>query len=260
MSDHAFADQRRSRILELLDREQSLRVGALADELGVSTVTIRSDLDVLEKAGKLRRTHGGAVALGRSVTVSVQDRRVNVNAEAKRAIAREAASWVQDGQSVVLDSGTTALEVARCLTEREDVTVVTADLTIADFIDRALPGVQAVLLGGVLRKGHRYVTGPVTIAGLGMLHADWAFLCPTSVVADRGLMTNFAPMAEVKTAMLRSASRCVALADATKMGAPGLVRFAGAEDVDELVCDDDPGAAVRAYLAEKGCELRVVER
>ena len=258
MSDHAFADQRRAAILALLDRDTSVRVADLASELDVSTVTIRSDLDVLERAGKLRRTHGGAVALGRSVTVSVQDRRVNVNAEAKRAIAREAASWVKDGQSILLDSGTTALEVARALVDREGITVVTADLTVADLIDKALPGVEAVLLGGVVRKGHRYVTGPVTLAALGMLHADWAFICPTAMVPGRGFMTNFAPMAEVKSAMLDSATRRAALADVTKVGASGLVRFAGAEDVDLLLCDADPGADLRGYLSEKNCELKVV--
>lgn len=256
MASHAFADERRAHILQLLDQESSVQVAALAQALGVSAVAIRNDLDSLERDGKLRRTHGGAVALSRAVTVSIQDQRVNVNAQAKEAIGRGAAALVQDGQSVLVDSGTTALEFVRALAAKRDVTVVTPDVTVAELVDRSLPHLDAVLLGGSLRKGHRYVTGPVTLAALDLLHADWAFVCPTSVVAGRGFMTNYAPMAEVKAQMLLSASRRVVLADHGKMGASGLVRFGGPGDADMLLTDEGPGEEIAAYLAEGGCEVR----
>ena len=255
MSAHTFADERRAAILGLLERASSVQVAELARTLGVSTVTVRADLDALERDGKLRRTHGGAVSLSKTITVSIQDRRVNVNVEAKRSIARAAARMVTDGSSVIVDSGTTALELVRCLAPRSGVTVVTADLTVADFIDRSLPGVDVMLLGGALRKGHRYLYGPLALRSLELLHAERAFLCPTSLVPGRGFMTNFAQMAEVKAAFLSCADERVVLMDSSKVGAPGLVRFAGASDVDLVVAEADPEGAIAAELEETSAKL-----
>ena len=110
-----FAEERRAAILSMLERNSSVQVAEVADALGVSRVTARADLDALARDGKLRRTHGGAVSLSRTLTVSIQDLRVNVNVEAKRAIARVAATFVQPGQSVLVDTGTTGLELVRAL-------------------------------------------------------------------------------------------------------------------------------------------------
>lgn len=255
MSARAFADERRAAILSLLDRTSSVQVAELSRTLGVSTVTVRADLDALERDGKLRRTHGGAVSLSKTITVSIQDRRVNVNVEAKRSIAREAARLVSDGESIIVDSGTTALEFVRCLAPRSGVTVVTADFTIADFIDRSLPAVDVVLLGGSLRKGHRYLYGPLALRSLEMLHAERAFLCPTSFVPGRGFMTNYAQMAEVKAAFLGCADERVVLMDSSKVRAPGLVRFAGVEDVDLVVCEADPTGEIAAELEDMRAKL-----
>ncbi len=255
MTARAFADERRAAILVLLERASSVQVADLSRTLGVSTVTVRADLDALERDGKLRRTHGGAVSLSKTITVSIQDRRVNVNAEAKRTIAREAVRLVSDGDSILVDSGTTALEFVRALAPLADVTVVTADLTVADFIDRSLPAVNVILLGGSVRKGHRYLSGPLTIRSLEMLHPDCAFVCPTSFVPGRGFMTNYAQMAEVKERFLECAASSVVLMDSSKVGAPGLVRFAGPDAADVVISDADPTGALAEELAEAGTRL-----
>ena len=248
-------DERCAAIMSLLDQASSVQVADLARTLGVSAVTIRSDLDALERDGKLRRTHGGAVSLSKTITVSVQDRRINVNVNAKRAIGRAAARLVADGESVLVDSGTTALEFVRCLGARSGVTVITADFTVADFIDRSLPAVDVMLLGGSLRKGHRYLHGPLTLQALSMLHPDKAFLCPTSFVPGRGFMTNYEQMAEVKQAFVRCCDHRVILMDAAKVGAPGLMRFAGVEDAELLVSDSDPDGLLSQALEDTGCRL-----
>ena len=113
------SEERRMEIMSMLERGASVQVAQLAETFGVSRVTARADLDALERDGKLRRTHGGATSLSRTLTVSVQDRRVNVNAEAKRKIARRALSFVEDGDSILVDSGTTALEFVRLLDQRD---------------------------------------------------------------------------------------------------------------------------------------------
>lgn len=244
----AFADERRTAILEMLERSASVQVGDIARTFGVSAVTARADLDALAEAGKLRRTHGGAVSLHKRLTVSTQDMRVNVNVAAKQAIARTALTLVRDNDTLVVDSGTTALEFVRMLSERSGITVITADITIADFIDESLPSVDVVMLGGALRKGHRYLYGPLTIQALGMLHADLAVICPGSFVPGRGFMTDFPQMAETKSALIGSARGSVALLDASKIDGRGMYRFAGIEDVDKLVADSDPQGLLRASI------------
>lgn len=246
----AFAEERRAAIMAMLDRAASVQVADLAKTFGVSMVTVRADLDALERDGKLRRTHGGAVSLHKHLTVSIQDKRVNVNVAAKQAIARTAIELVDDGDSILVDSGTTALEFVRTLNLRQGISVITADVTIADYIDESMPSVDVILLGGALRKGHRYLYGPLTIAAINVLHPDKAFICPISLVPGRGLMTNYEQMSEVKSAMLHVARTSIALVDATKVDASGLIRFAGIEDVDTIVMDRDPEGSVACAIEE----------
>lgn len=247
-ASRTFAEERRAAILDMLERASSVQVADIAHTFGVSSVTARADLDALASAGKLRRTHGGAVSLHKRLTVSVQDQRINVNVDAKQAIARAAIELVHDGDTVFIDSGTTALEFVRMLDRRSGVTVITADITIADFIDESLPGVTAIMLGGELRQGHRYLYGPLTMAALRTLHADLAVICPGAFVANRGFMTDFPQMAEIKTAAIHAATRSTALMDSSKLGARGTYCFAALDAVDSVVVDQDEKGALADAL------------
>ena len=249
------SEERRAAILSMLDRATSVQVTQLADAFGVSRVTARADLDALARDGKLRRTHGGAVSLSKTLTVSVQERRINVNVEAKRAIARLAAPLVEDGDSVLVDSGTTARELVRAISGRSGVTVVTDDFTIADYVDRSAPSLDVIMLGGSLRKGHRYTAGPLAMRTLEVLHPRKAFVTPTSYVAGCGLMTNNQDMAELKRAYLTCAERTFVLMDQSKVGAPGLLWFGTLRGVEAVVMDADPGGLVAADAAELGCRV-----
>ena len=253
---HVFADERRAAIMEMLERNASVQVADIARTFGVSTVTARGDLDALADAGKLRRTHGGAVSLHKRLTVSTQDMRVNVNVAAKQAIARTAIELVNDGDTLLVDSGTTALEFVRMLDTRTGTTVITADITIADLIDESMPTVDVVMLGGSLRKGHRYLFGPLTMNALETLHADLAVICPGAFVVNRGLMTDFPQMAELKAAMISAADRSCALMDASKVAGRGMYRFAGLDDLDAIVMDSDPTATFAAASEDLEKEKR----
>lgn len=249
-TSRTFAEERRAAIMDMLEHGASVQVADIAQTFGVSSVTARGDLDALASAGKLRRTHGGAVSLHKTLTVSVQDQRVNVNVDAKQAIARAAIELVRDGDTVFVDSGTTALEFVRMLDMRAGITVITADITIADFIDESLPSVDVIMLGGELRKGHRYLYGPLTTAALKMLHADIAIVCPGAFVPNRGLLTDFPQMAEIKTASISSADRCFALMDASKLHARGTYAFAQLTEVDGIVMDQDPDSIVAQAIED----------
>ena len=246
----AFADERRAAIMEMLEHNASVQVAEIAQTFGVSSVTARADLDALAESGKLRRTHGGAVSLHKRLTVSTQDRRINVNVAAKQAIAQSAIELVSDGDTLLVDSGTTALEFVRLLDQRDGITVITTDITIADYIDESMPSVDVVMLGGALRKGHRYLYGPLTMQALQMVHADLAIICPGAFVPGCGFTTDFPQMAETKTAMIAAARRGVALMDASKVNGRGMYRFAELADVDTIVMDRDPEGAVATSIAE----------
>ena len=250
VATRAFADERRAAIMEMLEHNASVQVAEIAQTFGVSSVTARADLDALAEAGKLRRTHGGAVSLHKRLTVSTQDRRINVNVAAKQAIAQSAIELVSDGDTLLVDSGTTALEFVRLLDQRDGITVITADITIADYIDESMPSVDVVMLGGALRKGHRYLYGPLTMQALQMIHADLAIMCPGAFVPGCGFTTDFPQMAETKTAMISAARQGVALMDASKVNGRGMYRFAELADVDSIVMDSDPDHAVATSIAE----------
>ena len=237
----AFADERRSAIMEMLEHNASVQVAEIAQTFGVSSVTARADLDALAESGKLRRTHGGAVSLQKRLTVSTQDRRINVNV---------AIELVSDGDTLLVDSGTTALEFVRLLDQRDGITVITADITIADYIDESMPSVDVVMLGGALRKGHRYLYGPLTMQALQIIHADLAVMCPGAFVPRCGFTTDFPQMAETKTAMIAAAHQSVALMDASKVYGRGMYRFAELADVGTIVMDRDPDHAVATSIAE----------
>ena len=215
--DRTFAEERRAAILAMLDRSTSVQVADLAHTFGVSMVTARGDLDALDAA-------------------------------AKQAIARAALELVDNGDSLLVDSGTTALELVRLLGARSGITVITADVTIANFVDESLPDTDVILLGGALRKGHRYLYGPLALRALEVLHANKAFLCPTSLVPGRGLMTNFEQMAELKRAFIEASGTSIALLDASKVGAGGLMRVAELQDIDLVVMDYDPEGTVAVQI------------
>lgn len=255
---HATPEERQAAILSMLAESASVQVAQISEAFGVSRVTARADLDALARAGKLRRTRGGAISLSKTLTVSIQDKRVNVNAEAKQAIARAAIGFVSDGESVLVDSGTTALEFVRALAaQHTGVTVVTDDFSIADYIDRSAPSLEVIILGGSLRKGHRYITGPLTLRMLEMLHPDKAFITPTSYVPGRGLMTNNQEMAELKRSFLTCAKETYVLMDASKIDAPGLLWFGTLEQVDTIIMDADPNGIVAAEAEEAGSRLLI---
>ena len=249
------AQHRRADILERLAETGSVRVSELSDAYGVSTVTIRSDLVSLERMGRLRRVRGGAVALSKTVTASLQDRRMNVHVEEKSAIARVAARLVQPGDSVLLDSGTTARHLTLALSDTPGITIITNDLTISDLVDRSLPEAQVIMLGGLINKGHRYTSGSLTMAALRTINPTHSFVCPTGYLPGRGLMTNNQEMAQLKAAFLECSIHTCVIMDSSKVGKTGLLRFAGLRDAGTVIVDSDPAGAIAADLEGSATEL-----
>lgn len=251
-------DERRAMIVEEVNLRSSIRVSDICERFRVSEVTARNDLEKLERGGKLRRTHGGAVSIARTITVSYPDQRLNINVEAKRAVAKRAAALVSNGDSLLVDTGTTTFEFVRFLSDKRDITIVTSDLSIASFADSNLPHADVLLLGGALRKNHRYMTGPITNRTLGDLYLDKAFLATDSFHPDHGFTTEFTGNADVKRLMVARARVKIMLMDASKVRRPCFVRFAGISDIDAVVIDEDPGGALAGAIAAAGASTELV--
>ena len=250
-------DERRTMIVEEVNRRTSLQVSDICERFGVSEVTARNDLDKLEDAGKLRRTHGGAVSITRTITVSYPDQRLNLNVEAKRAVTKRAAEFVSDGDTLFVDTGTTAFEFVHFLYDKRDITIVTADLSIASFADSSMPHAHVVILGGSLRKNHRYITGQMTTMNLARLHVGKAFLATDSFTPGFGFSTQFSGVAEVKEMMLRQSREHYMMMDASKVRDPRFISFAQLSDFDALIMDFDPNGEVTKTIQSEdlGTEL-----
>lgn len=244
-----FAEERRQRIVDELDRLGRVDVAALADLLGVSPDTVRRDLRSLDGRGALRRTHGGALVPDAARLPWAQ--RTSVEPDAKTAIGRLAAALVHAGDCVILDAGSTVLELARHLTVRP-LRVLTSSLDIAALF-AADPDVELALTGGDWDAGSRYLTGSDALATLSARRGDLAFLGACAIDARAGLTSISDRDAAVKRAMITAAARTVVLADRTKLGQVEPHLVAGLDSLVALVTDDP--AAVGSFA---GTTLQVL--
>lgn len=228
-----FAEQRRALILQRLQRQGSMDVLELARVFDVSEHTIRRDLNRLDAAGVLRKTHGGAVVLD-SARLGF-DARAGLLAGAKDAIGRSAAGWVEVGQTVVLDAGSTTLAMARALSARP-LTVITNALDVAMLFERD-PSVRLVLTGGSWHAASRGLRGAAAVEMLARCRADWAVLGACALDLRAGVTVTDEDDAELKRAMVAAASRTLVLADHSKHGSVAPFAVAGWGRIDRLVTD-----------------------
>ena len=232
------AQVRRQLIAERIALDGFVSVAALASELAVSEVTVRADLDGLERAGALRRVHGGALPASGSVRESSVETTAEVDADVKRRIGRKAAGLVADGSSLLLDVGSTTLAVARALVARSDLTdvvVITNGLSIALALEPAIPRFTVVVTGGTLRPLQHSLVNPMVSAALAGLHVDLAVIGCTGI-DEAGNVTNVnLPEAEVKREMMTAAARRILVADASKVGRRHLGLVGALDEFDTLV-------------------------
>ncbi len=248
-----FTEERRVRILELIREHKKMTVAELCRRLEVSPATMRGDLRDLDREGLLVRTHGGAMERWRASFEQVSSKRSNKNLQAKQAIAAEADRLVDDGDTILLDTGTTTLELARRLLARRALTVVTNDLEIARTLEEA-PGIQLVLLGGMIRKGFHCTVGPAGLRMADDLRVDKAFMATNSLSLEAGAATPDLQHAETKKAMIAIARRVVLLCDSSKIGKQSFVRFADLGQIDTFITER-LGDEDRLALEERGIEV-----
>ncbi len=228
---------RQEAIMAQLERAGRVQVTELSEMLGVSEVTTRKDLQELEEASLLKRVYGGAVAAHRSkYNLSLGDK-LGQFAPNKLQIAERALELVHDGDTLILDAGSSTLALARLLPgRRRQLTVITNALPIIAELSAA-PDLELIVLGGIVRRHSLAMVGPQAVAALRGLHADMAFVGATGATPEQGLSTPNLIEAETKAAMVASAAACSALVDHSKLGQASLASFAPWAELDYLVTD-----------------------
>ncbi|UOY00764.1 DeoR/GlpR family DNA-binding transcription regulator [Blastococcus sp. PRF04-17] len=251
-----YPEERQQAIAALVGERGRVAVTAVAEQFGVTTETVRRDLAVLERAGMLRRVHGGAVPAGALTLVEPGlGERHSTRSEAKRAIASAALDLLpgSDG-SIALDGGTTTAALADLLPPDRRLLAVTSSVPIAARLAVA-QGITLHVLGGRVRGVTQCAVGESTVRALGDLRVDVAFLGTNGISSQHGFTTPDDAEAAVKRAMVRAGQRAVVLADSSKLDREHLVRFASPEDVDVLVTDDQADPEVVAELEKAGIEV-----
>jgi len=253
-----FPEERRREIVVGLQRDGRCLVAELARRLDVSEVTIRQDLDILEKEGVLQRTHGGAIlSLKIGLERPFQVEETSHKAEKER-IAAAAVELISSGDTVILDVGTTVTAAARQLVEqKKKPTVFTNGLNIAAILE-VDPEITTVVTGGTIRPKQHSLVNPFAGFILPRIHADIALLGVSGIQAEHGVTNVNAAEAEMKALFVRAARRRVVLADSSKIGKVALAKFADLDEIDLLVTDVGADEEEIAAIREKGLEVELV--
>jgi DeoR family fructose operon transcriptional repressor len=231
-----YAEERQQEILRRARTDGRVDVVALADDLAVTTETIRRDLTVLERAGVVRRVHGGAIPverLGFEPAVAARDTVMTVE---KERIAKAALSELPDGGSIIIDAGTTTSRLAEAIPMDRELTVIVNAPPLATML-AARPNLAVIILGGRVRGRTLATVDDWGMSPLTNMFVDVAFMATNGLSPERGLTTPDPAEAAVKRAMIAAARRTIVLADHTKIGNDYLSRFANLSDVDLLITD-----------------------
>ncbi len=249
-----LADERYVEILELLKGRTILRTQDIIEHLGVSRETVRRDLNHLEEKGLVRRVYGGITSVRRALDEPPYDARESANADEKRAIGKVAADLVRDGEVVILDGGTTVMEVARNLHRLSQLTVLTNSLRAAQELTPH-PSISVYMLGGRVRQGDVSTSGYLAESGLRDFHVDKAIIGAGGVSPEEGVTDYHEPEARLRRMMTQRAGQVIVVADHTKLGVVAFVNCCEVKSIDVCVtsrlADDQTVKALKA----KGVEV-----
>jgi DeoR family fructose operon transcriptional repressor len=251
-----LAETRRRLLVDLIARQGYATLDELVRALGVSESTVRRDLEALDLAGSVKRTHGGAVYSAEVRAMPALEDRATTAAAEKQAIGRTTAALVEDGESILLDGGTTTLEVARALAGRP-IQVVTNSLPIAQLLASS-PTTDLILIGGYVYPRTGVALGPLAVATMKGVRVRKAILGAHGIVAE-GVYNSNVLLAETERQMMSCGQEVVIVADHTKFGRLALARLCGLNEVHRVVSDGGLDDESRAWLDVAGVRLHEAE-
>ena len=248
------AEQRKQKILDLLKENDSVRVTNLARLFDVSEVTIRSDLEDMEKKGLLSRVHGGAVSSYKPYYSMNLNQRLETNQQAKVEIAERVASLIQPNDTVMLNSGTTTLLVFRRFPASYNLSIVTNSISIA-LEASGNPNYNVILVGGSVNTKYQFTYGNDAVKQIQKYHADKMILSVDGIDPHQGFTTYYNKEATVDVAMIEQADCCIIAADRSKFGHSAFAKISDLSVADYIVTDGQLSQEMTDDLREKGVTI-----
>lgn len=249
----ANLSERERQILELLSEDSGESIQQISEKLGVSQVTIRSDLSSLESKGVILRTRGGALPAFHPDIIEHQKNNIAM----KRRIAQAAADMVGDGDTIMINDGTTTSLIPKYFLGKRDVRLVTNSTLLLPYA-RVNPSLHTILIGGEFKASTEAIVGSQALAQLATYHVKYVFIGTGGFSLERGLMTHLQEGAEIAKKMAALGDTIVLVADSTKYNRRGFVNFLPLEEVDIIISDSGLDVSIQEQIREKGIELRIV--
>ena len=254
-----LSEQRYEEILNLLNREGSVKATALCKLLGTSRETIRRDLENMEAKGMLRRIHGGAMKVDTSLEKSLSYTSFNKRKEeqwhSKEEIAEEAVNYICEGQAIALDSGTTALLLAKAIKGRvHSLTVVTNSLAVANELADC-EGITLVLTGGIYRPDEEAFVSDVATLIFSKINVDTFFLTTCGISVERGITYQRMDEILVQNRMMEAAEKTIVIADSSKLGVNSLVKMCEIDQISMIITDAGASHDQIAAFRKAGVEM-----
>lgn len=249
-----LVDERRGRILQITENKGFVSLQDLSEAVGASESTVRRDLEYLDGIGQIRRTRGGAAYVGESIT-TFDERREQASGQ-KRRVARKAADLIESGEAILLDGGTTTLEVARELIGK-NLQIVTNSVPIVNLLVNQ-PNIELILIGGYVYPKTSVALGPMAVANLAGVHVR-RLIMSVGGITEKGLYNSNGLLVATERQMIEVADEVVVVSDSSKLGHTALAHLCGLDVVDRMVVDSDISPEWRRTLEQAGIEVLVAD-
>ncbi len=245
--------ERRRKIMDKLNQDRKIYVSDLSKLFNVTEETIRRDLEKLENQDLLRRSYGGAVLNEHTSEDLSFVKRTTINSADKEAIAQKAASLIQDGDTIMVDSSTTCLALLQHLKQKKDLTIITNSIRLVnDFVNSPFTMISS---GGTLRAHSFALTGVAACATLKKYYVDLAIISCKGIDQEKGLMESNEEESEIKQIMIQQSKKSILLADHSKFDKTAFIRTCDFADLNCIVTDLDPGEHWTEFLAKQNIRL-----
>jgi len=253
----SFAIERRDQILQLVTRRGRVTVDELMDKFKVSGATIRRDLEFLERESLVQRVHGGAISKSQVIFEPDYSEQMGRFLEEKRRIGKEASKLVEEGEVIFLEASTTVLQLARCIRDKRNLTVVTNSLDIAQELEKS-KGIDLILTGGTLKRRTHALIGPLTELSLGQVRLDEAFVGISALDISHGITMATLEEARTRKKIHESANKIIVLSDCSKFGKQSFAYIAPVSSIDILITDKGIPEEMKKEIERLGIEVRTV--
>lgn len=250
-------EERLARIVEYIEKNHYVDIHQLVAEFSVSKATVRRDLEVLAANGVIQLTHGGAKYIRETVRELPYDEKRKSNSDEKSRIGKAACDLIQEGDTVIMDTGTTTREMVKYLLNRQHIHVITNDVMIAAEL-AANTAIDLTLTGGNIRKGYYTLCGYYAENFIKQLHADILFLSLDSIDSEFGCAIVNMDEVAVKQRMMKAAERVISLCDHTKYESKALLKVCELSEIDLFVTGQELPEEIYHNFTEKGYNLQLV--